>query len=545
MPLRESLVVLLLLAAGAAQAQDPLADGDKAFRNADFTAAARFYAAAADAETNPAKRGDIRVKLAVTYFNLNRRTKAEEALTEALKDAPALELIPDFYDPAFLKLFSRVKARLAAAPTPTPAPAAAKPSAGAGSLAQIRQRLAQAPDNASVEAILPNIEALELSAPANTLSDVLDVKAEAFDRLGRTADALTLRGRVAAMRAAAQASPGTSPVPLEALLDARRLLAAGRPQDAIALLHGVLDAQPSCVPAFEVLAEAYLEAGKLDEAYNALRTALLGNVKSDLLLALGEVEVRRGRLPGARDAFRRVVEVDPSNDRAWAALGLLAARMGDLASAREDLDKALAANGTLFEVRVVRAQVALIDGQAAVSLQHLQRALQVKPDDPWATGWLGATYLIAGNASMAAEKLQVAVKADQSQFTLALAESLRRLGKTEEALSTLAAAKAEEPKMSLLRARCLLDAGRPAEAQGVLKALILLFPESGDAHYLLGVALHAQRQWVEATKELALAARLPGAPPGAKDAVQLADATARAQAVLDSALTPPSPPPRR
>ena len=545
MRLPKVLAALMLLAAGIAWAQDPLADGDKAFRNADFTTAARFYSAAADAETNPAKRGEIRVKLAVAYFNLNKRTKAEEALTEALKDAPALELIPDFYDPAFLKLFSRVKARMAASPAPTPAPAPAKGAAVAGSLTQMKQKLAQAPDNAAVEALLPSIDALEASSPANALPEVLEVKADAFDRLGRTGDAFALRGRTAAMRAAAQASPGTSPVPLEALLEARRLLAAGRPQDAIALLRGVLEAQPSCLPAFEVLAEAYLEAGKLDEAYNALRTALLGNVKPDLLLSLGEVELRRGRLPGARDAFRRVVELDPGNDRAWTALGLLAARMGDLASAREDLDKALAANGTLFEARVVRAQIALADAQTAVALQHLQRALQVKPDDPWASGWLGATYLVAGTNTPAAEKLQAAVKADQGQFTLALAEALRRLGKIEEALSTVAAAKPDEPKGSLLRARCFLDSGRPAEAQGVLADLIQLFPDNADAHYLLGVALHAQRKWAEAGKELTMAARLPNPPPMAKEAVELADAAARAQELLDAALTPPPPPPRR
>ncbi len=541
---RAALVLVLLLAAVSALAQDPLADGDKAFRKADFESAARFYAAAAEAETDPAKRADIRVRLAVADFNLKRRTKAEEALAAALKDAPALELVPDFYDPAFLKLFARVKARLAAEPTPTPAPGPTR-GAGAGSLAQIRQRLAQATDNAGVEAVLPAIEALAASAPTATLPDVLDVKAEAFERLGRTPDALDARGRAAALRAIAQAPAGTSPVPLEALLDARRLLAAGRPLDGIALLHGVLDALPSCTPALEVLAEAYLDAGKLDEAYNALRTALLGNVKPDLLLELGEVELRRGHLPGARDAFRRVVELDAGNDRAWAALGLLAAHMGDLGSAREELDKALAANGTLFEARVVRAQTALADGQAAVALQHLQRALQVKPDDPWANGWLGATYLMAGNAAVAAEKLQAAIKADQGQFYLALAEALRRLGRTDEALQALAAAKPDEPKTSLLRARCLVDAGRPSEAEGVLRTLIQLFPDNAEAHYLLGAALHAQRRWTDAGKELEQAAQLKGAPAGVKDAILATNATARAQALLDSALTPPTMPPPR
>jgi tetratricopeptide (TPR) repeat protein len=536
-----------LLVVSAALAQDPLGDGDKAFRNAQFKTAARFYSAAAEAEPDPAKRAEIRVKLAMAYYNARERSKAEEALAAALGDAPQLELVPEFYDPDFLKLFARVKAKAAAASTPTPAAGSGPIRTGniAPTLTLIRQRLAQATDNAAVEAVLPSIATLEASAPASALPDVLDVKAEAFERLGRTADAFELRGRAAAMRAAAQASPGTPPVPLEALLDARRMLASGRPQDAISLLQGILDAQPSCVPAFEVLAEAYLDAGKLDEAYNALRTALLGNEKPSLLLELGEVELRRGHPAGARDAFRRVVEVDPGNDRAWAALGLLAARTGDIPTARDALDKALQANGTLFEARVVRAQIALADGHADAAVAHLQRALQVKPDDPWATGWLGAAYLSAGDAAAAAARLRDATKAGQGEFTLALAEALRRLGKTDEALATLDNAKPAGPEAGVLRARCLLDAGRPAEAETVLKSLVETAPNNAAAHYLLGYALHAQGRWQDAAKELAAAAALPGAPPAALEGVKLEGATLHAQEVLDAAITVPAPPPHR
>ncbi|HVN31214.1 MAG TPA: tetratricopeptide repeat protein [Thermoanaerobaculaceae bacterium] len=536
---------IFLLAAAVARAQDPLTEGDKAFRSANFKNAAKLYAAAADAEQDPGKRAEIRVKLAMAYYNAKDRTKAEEALTAALKDVPQLELVPEFYDADFLKMFNRVRTRLTAPPTPVVGSAPLRTGSGAGSLAQIRQRLAQAADSTAVEAILPSLEALEASAPPNTLPDVLEVKADALERLGRSSEALELRGRIAAMRAATQAMPGTSPVPLEALLDARRMLAAGRPQDAIAFLHGVLLAMPSCMPALELEAEAFLEAGKLDDAYSVLRTALLGNEKPELLMALGEVELRRARLTAARDAFRRVVEVDPGNDRAWAALGLLAAQMGDLSSAREALDKALAANGTLFEARVVRAEIALADGQATAAFQHLQRALQVKPDDPWATGWLGATYLAIKNNATAAEKLQSAVQAGQAQFGLALVEALRRLGKADEALASLARTKGEEPDASLLRARCLLDMGRPADAQSVATNLIALFPQDAQAHYLLGVAYHTQRRWQEAEKELALAAGLPGGPANARESSANAQATRRAQEVMDAALTPPPPAPRR
>jgi tetratricopeptide (TPR) repeat protein len=534
--------VVLVLAAGQAWAQNPLADADKAFSNAEFKRAAKLYAAAAGEEPDAGKRAEIRVRLAVTYLNMRSRSKAEEAVGAALKDNPQLELVPDFYTADFLALFARVKARVAAAAPPPPPPANTPPP---GSLPQIRQRLAQATDNAAVEALLPAIEALEGTTPANQLVDVLDVKADALDRLGRTGEALELHGRAAAMRAAAQAAPGTAPVPLETLLEARRLLAAGRPMDAVSLLRGVLAAQPSCAPAFEVLAEAYLDAGRLDEAYNALRTALLGNEKPELLLALGEVELRRGRLTGARDAFRRVVEVDPGNDRAWAALGLLASRMGDVASAREALDRALATNPMLFEARVVRAEIALGDGQRAAALAHLQRALQVKPDDPWASGWLGAAYLADGNARAAVAGLALAVKGGLGQFTLALADALRRSGKIDEALATLAAVKGDDLRAGLERARCQLDAGRTAEAQAALATLVAANPASVEARYLLGWAHHAQRQWQSAAQELAKAAAMPNAPAVVKDGAQLADATLRAQELLDASLPVPSPQPSR
>ncbi len=533
--------VLGLLVTGVAWSQDALSDADKAFRNADFKSAARLYAAAADQESDAAKRADIRIKLAVTYFNMKSRPKAEDAVAAALKDNPQLELVPDFYTTEFLAMVARVKAK-AAAPAPGPTPPRAP---AAGSLAQVRQRLAQASDNAAVEALLPAIEALEASVPVAQLTEVLEVKADTFERLGRTSDALELRGRVAAMRATAQASPGTAAVPLEALLEARRLLAADRPADAISLLHGVLAAAPSCVPAFEVLAEAYMNAGKLDDAYEALRTALLGNQKPELYLSLGEVELKRGRLTGARDAFRRAAELDSGSDRAWAALGVLCARMGDLASAREALDKALASNGMLFEARVVRAELALTAGHPAEALSDLQRALQVKPEDPWANGWLGATYLASGNAAGAVEKLAVAVKAEQGQFTLALAEAQRRAGRPADALATLASAKGDDATIKLLKARCLLDAGRPAEAQPILAGLAAADPRNVAARYMLGCALHAQRQWDGAAEELGRAATLAGAPATVLEGARLAEATRGAQALLDSALTPPAQPARR
>jgi tetratricopeptide (TPR) repeat protein len=540
------LVALLLTLAGArVGAQDALGDANAAFRRSDFKTAAQHYAAAAAAETDLGKRAEIRVRLAVTYFNMGSRAKAEEAIAAALGDQPQLELVPDFYADEFLAMFKRVRSRRAATPQATTAPSpAAAPPAAPGSLAALRQKLALAVDNTALDSLLAEVQQLATVTPPPVLADVLDLKSEVLERLGQAEPSLEERGRAAAIRAAAQALPGTTPVPLDALLEARRLLASSRAAEAAALSRGILAALPSCAPALEVLAEALLDAGRLDEAYSALRTALSDKEKPELLLLLGEVELRRGRLPNARDAFRRVAEAEPGNDRASAALGIVAAKLGDLDTAEEALDRALQANGTLVEARVLRAQIALDRGEPAAAVQHLLRALQMRPGDPWTSGWLGVAYLLAANAAAAADALGRAQDVQLTTFTLARAEALRRLGKADDALALLGATPSDDTA-AVIAARCLLDIGRNEDALRTLQALTMRQPDNFPARYLLGCAFHREHDWQHARKELAQAATVAGAPAATKDAVGLTEATLAAQILLDTAETPPPLPAKR
>lgn len=535
----------LLLASVVSVAQDPLSEANAAYRRGDFRRAAQLFAQAADAEADPNARASIRVNLAWTYWALRDRGKAEEALAQALADAPHLELVPEYYTQDFVKAFERVRERQwtprpTASPVFTPAPARAAP----GSLAALRGRLALAEDAPALEAVLAEVRAAAFGTTPAAAAELIELEADTLERLGRSEEALTLRGRGAALRAMSLAAPGTAVVPLDALLEARRLLAGARPREAAALMNGVLSALPSCVPALEVMAEALLESGRLDEAYSALRTALLGNEKAELLVNLGEVEVRRNNPNAAREAFRRAVDLDPRNDRAWAATGLLAARLGDLAGAREALDKALTLNGTLFEARVVRAQLALGDGDAAAALQHLQRALQVRPDDPWASGWAGVAHLAAGNLAAAQPRLEAAAARDPATFTLPLAEALRRQGRPEQALARLGNPRLEDVEAQLLQARCLLDLGRPRDAVETLVQLLPLRPADPRIRYLLGYAYHADRAWAQAVEHLAQAAQLPGAPPVAAESLALAQATATGQQLIEAAEVPVAPPRR-
>ncbi len=542
--MKRALLVFLVCVFLAASllAQTTLDRAHEAFRQGQWQKAAQLFTQAAEETQDARSRAEIRVKLAWTYFfALKNRSKAEQTLRQALNDAPDLEIIPDLYTDDFVALFARIKSQLA---SPGPAPTPSRAGVGAGGLPALRAKLASAVDAFALEALLAEAKAMEPTQPAATLPDLLELEADVLDRLGRPQEALRLRGRAQALRTVAQAAPGTAVVPLEMIRQARQFLVAGQPQDAIALLQGVLDALPSCIPAFEVLAQAYVDAGLFDEAYSALQTALMGNEKPELLLALGELELARQRPTAARDAFRRAVTLDPSNDRALAAAGLLAATLEDYASAKDFLDQALKANGTLYQARVARAQLALMEGQPQEAVNHLLRALQVRPKDPWATGWLGVAYLAVGDVAAGEARLKEATKAGSQEFALFLAEALVRQRQGPEALK-LISPDHPDPQAQLLRARAFLASGKTEEAKELLQRLVKLYPTHGGIRYLLGYTQFLLREWQPALETLKAAKDLKGAPSFVGEAVVLAERASKAQQLMDGALTPPPPPPRR
>ncbi len=529
-------IALLVLAGGGLLATDPLTQANEAFRAGQYAKAAELFQVAAELEGRAEQRAEIRVKLAWTHFALQQRDRAEAALSAAVQDNPALELAPEYYSDEFLALFARLKTQRAAIAgqilrTVTPETVTA-----------LRSRADLAVDPATLETILDELRGLEAAAPPALVPQLLDTRATLLERLGRNQAALETLGRAAALRAALAAPPGTTAIPLETIVEGRRLSASGQPHDAAALMRGVLAVQPSCGPALEVLGEAYLAAGRYDEAHAALRAAILADQRADLFLTLGEVELRRGNLAGAREAFRRATELAPGNERALASLGLLAAGSGDAGTARTTLDAALAANATLFEALVVRAQIALADGEPAAAVRHLQRALQVRPDEPWALGWLGRAVLAQGDAATAAELLRRAER-EGAQFAVAHAEALRRLGRCDQALDLLAPHLAT-PDGGLVAALCHLDRHQPAEAAAVLAPLVARTPADGRLRYLNAVVLAAQGSASEALAELGRATALAGCPSSAAQSAANLEGVLAAEALISAALRPPPPPTR-
>lgn len=537
--MRAAFTLLLCLVAGPTEARpaDPLSQANEAFRNADYSKAAELFQVAAELEGRPEYRAEIWVKLAWTRFALRQLDKAEAALAAALKDQPTLELAPDYYTDEFLALFSRLKGQSAAAGT------GQLRAVSPESLAGLRLRAELAVDPASLDALLGELEGMEPALPVALLPQLLDLRAAILERLGRGEQALEALGKAAALRAGAASAGGVPATPLDTIVEARRLTASGQPHDAAALMRGVLAAQPSCAPALEVLGEAYLAAGRYDEAHAALRAAILADQRPDLLLTLGEVEVRRGNSSGAREAFRRATELDPANERALASLGLLAATTGDLPAARTALDAALAINAALFEAQVVRGQIALADGDSATAVRILQRAQQIRPEDRWARGWLGCALLARGDTAAAEELLRDADPA-LATFAIFRAEALRRLGQRAEALA-LVTPLLPATEAALEAARCWLDSTDATAAAELLEPLLGRDPADGRLRYLQAVVLAARADHAGALAELQRAMSLPLCPPVASEAAANLHATLQAEALMRSASRPPRPPARR
>jgi Flp pilus assembly protein TadD len=101
---------------------------------------------------------------------------------------------------------------------------------------------------------------------------------------------------------------------------------------------------PNNARAWNNRANALRALGRREEAATAYRSASrLSPRDPDPVNGLGVLAVEAGDLPGAGDAFRRVLEIDPGYFEAVVNLAFVEARQGQTAAARSRLQRLLAA----------------------------------------------------------------------------------------------------------------------------------------------------------------------------------------------------------
>jgi len=508
----------------------------QAYRQGEFSRAVALYTKALSETSDPTHRAELHVRIAWTLFALGRESEVPTHLKAALLEDPHLELAPDYYTKEFVDLFNKVRRNQQlgiSGGNTAPAPDLES------TIASVQARLDSKTD---LEGALADVDRLLEAYPTD--GRLLPLKQQVLQALGRTQEAQHVR-QLMDTASGATGSEGTAPVETELsvpelILRANRLLDQGDLQTSLELLRKAVSLQPANVAALELLAEASTRAGKWDEAEYALKSALSYQRDNlELRLRLGEVYLAMGDSSAARDVFRAITKDNPHSDRAWAALGLLDARLGNRDKARKELEKAIEENPLLAEVQLAYGELLLTAGEHEKALEALRTASTSLHNDPQVEARLGQALLALKKPEAALEHLKVGITGgfDHPDVQRALVLALVATGKLAEAERKLKqAAIPPEKGGDLLRALILHEKHDDEAALGLLRQEAKRHPNDPRVLNLLAVSLYEQGRYADAVPIFQRAAEL--APADKVIAANLLHArrAAAARKLLDEAI---------
>jgi tetratricopeptide (TPR) repeat protein len=311
-------------------------------------------------------------------------------------------------------------------------------------------------------------EARELLEEASELS-------ESSERVALLAEARTIEllGRGDDARAALLLSETGAIDPHLRVVAAGVALARGNARGA----QSELDQLPQSVQDGALLERRALARELLGQQAEAVadleRAAELDRRSVSALLALGRLQRSAGRLEAAILAFNEASQRNPSEGEAWLGSGVCRAALGDLVSARVDLERAVANDRTRAEPLIALADIDVADKDVSSALRRYRAALQRNPHHA-----LG--HLKYGNALM-------------------------RAGTVPDAVTEYRAAIAEQPELAAAHnglGAALAARGELSDAETELRRAAELDP--ADAHPWLNLARIYQRRGDEAGHTTAL-----------------------------------------
>ncbi len=506
----------------------------EAYRQGAFSRAADLYEKALSETTDPTHRAQLHVRIAWTLFALGRKDGVETHLRAALVDDPELTLVPDYYTREFLDLFERAKRE----PPPRATPSAQQPQPDLeAELASIDQRVA---DGHDLEGALADTDRLLDAYPGD--SRLLPLKLQLLEKLGRNEEAAALLSKLqSGGLAGGRSAPKYETLSLpDLILRANQFLDQGDVDTALQLLREAVSRQPSNVAALELLAEAAQRAARWQEAEFALKSALaLQPDNLELKLRLGDVLLAMGDTSAALDTFQELTQRFPNSDRAWAAVGLLDARVGRADRALGELARALEENPLLPEVQLAYGELLLLRGEDQKALAALRSASNLLQDDPQVEARLGQALLAQGSGERALQHLESAVQggfhpADVQRSRVLALLATDRLEDARRALD--AADLAGEPDLPILRSLVALRSGDPAAAETLLRSSLAEHPDDPVLLNLAAVAAYRQGRYADAVTMLERAVAARSESPELQGNLGLARSAAAANQLLNSAL---------
>lgn len=252
------------------------------------------------------------------------------------------------------------------------------------------------------------------------------------------------------------------PPPVElrvSVLYARSLVRSGRAQEAIATLESLQRREPDYPLLWNVMAQAYADLGRADDALAAQR---------------------------------RAVEHEGTSVWSHISSAHLLMKLGKPREALNDLQSARRMSPNGFDAVVLESAALLSLGRPEDALRLIGRVVEARPDFPGVQEVLGNALLAnkQPEEAMAAYEREIARNPANPSARIARANALRALRRPDEALAAvddLLKASPRDGMAMVLRGWTLLDLGRADQALGVFD--LLLKDKPNDVQPLYGRAM--------------------------------------------------------
>jgi putative PEP-CTERM system TPR-repeat lipoprotein len=301
---------------------------------------------------------------------------------------------------------------------------------------------------------------------------------------------------------------------------ARIYLLQGQPAKLIDTVPA--DALPPAVR-LEVLTlrgSAYAALDKTAEAERSFFDARTLDPASPLpLVAEVPVLIASGRIDLARERAASAVQLGPQDAGAFNARAAVAHASGELASALNDYERAIALQPGLIDARVARAGLLIDLGREADARADLDDLASTGPIDPRVAYLRALLASRRGDAAAAARHLEeVARLVDalplawiEGQESLLMAGALvhhagRQYEKAGQYLKVLVARYPRNVGARKLLAAVYVDTADHPRATALLEQVLREQPDDPQALYLLGRVYLAQQRYAKATELLERAA---------------------------------------
>jgi tetratricopeptide (TPR) repeat protein len=201
------------------------------------------------------------------------------------------------------------------------------------------------------------------------------------EQRGRAADALVLQAVVEAVR--------------------------GKNADALKSSGLAVRIAPEHFDAQFTYGRALYSTGDMSGAAKAFRRAVALNPRdARALFFLGTTLEKTGDLEDALSSYRRIIAIQPQAPEGHLGAGTLLIRRGGAGGDEgiNELERAVAIDGNLYEARVTLGRALLTRGRLTQAVEHLVRAAELAPENPEPHYQLSLAYRRLGLSDKAAQE---------------------------------------------------------------------------------------------------------------------------------------------